>query len=301
MIVYIEKKAKDYEVTKTIIKKFNPKIIEINHYKDIFNRSHQDYNYQKSQNRLILAVKKNFFLYKGSFFCDNRGYKNFYYSTQVLGCVYNCEYCYIGGMYPCGYPVIFVNEDDFLNEANTLKNSFIAISYESDLLAFEGVYPFNKKWINLAKKNSNLLIESRTKSANTKLLPPNPPQNFLLTFSLSPLEINRFEKKAPNLMKRIEAIKIALNKEYNIEIAIDPIIKTDNFKEIYKNFIAVLKKENILNLPIQIGSFRINKDFLKKLKKTHLSEVTYYPYEIKNNQARYKDEKEIVEYIKSLL
>lgn len=300
MIIYIEKKAKNYEVAKAIIKKFNPKVIEINHYKDIFNRSHQDYNYQKSQNRLILAVKENSFLYKGSFFCDNRGYENFYYSTQILGCIYNCEYCYIGGMYPCGYPVIFVNENDFLNEASKLKNSFIAISYESDLLAFEGIYPFNKKWINLAKNNSDLLIESRTKSANTKLLPPNPPKNFLLTFSLSPLEVNKFEKKTPNLIKRIEAIKIALNKGYNIEIVIDPIIKIDNFKEIYKNFIDTLKKENILDLPIQIGSFRMNKDFLKKLKKIHLSEIVYYPYEIKNNQARYKDEKEIIEYIKAL-
>jgi len=300
MIIYIEKKAKNYEVAKAIIKKFNPKVIEINHYKDIFNRSHQDYNYQKSQNRLILAVKENSFLYKGSFFCDNRGYENFYYSTQILGCIYNCEYCYIGGMYPCGYPVIFVNENDFLNEASKLKNSFIAISYESDLLAFEGIYPFHKKWINLAKDNSDLLIESRTKSTNTKLLPPNPPKNFLLTFSLSPLEVNRFEKKTPNLIKRIEAIKIALNKGYNIEIVIDPIIKIDNFKEIYKNFIDTLKKENILDLPIQIGSFRMNKDFLKKLKKIHLSEIVYYPYEIKNNQARYKDEKEIIEYIKTL-
>jgi len=77
MIVYIEKKAKDYEVAKAIIKKFNPKTIEINHYKDIFNKSHQDYNYQKSQNRLILAVKENSFLYKGSFFVIIEGIKTF--------------------------------------------------------------------------------------------------------------------------------------------------------------------------------------------------------------------------------
>ena len=132
-------------------------------------------------------------------------------------------------------------------------------------------------------------------------MPQNPPKNFLLTFSLSPIEINRFEKKAPNLIKRIEAIKVAINKGYNIEIAIDPIIKIDNFKKVYKAFIEALKKENILNLPIQIGSFRMNKDFLKKLKKVHLSEIVYYPYQIKNNQARYKDEKEIIEYIKNLL
>ncbi|GAB6074584.1 SPL family radical SAM protein [Nautilia lithotrophica] len=302
MICYIEKEALNENITQHIIKKFNPQIIEINHYKDIFNRSHQDFNYQKNRNVLILAKKKENFLYKGSSFCNNRGYKNFYYSTQVLGCIYNCEYCYIGGMYPCGYPVIFVNEDDFLYEAEKLKNAYIAISYESDLLAFEGLYPFHKKWIDLAEKRPDLLIESRTKSANADKLPHNPPKNFLLGFSLSPVEINKFEKKAPNLEKRIKALKLVIKKGYNVEIAIDPVIKTENFKEIYKNFIAYLKKEiDLSNINIEIGAFRMNKDFLKNLRKTHISEVTWYPYEIKNNEARYKDEKEIIEYVKELI
>ena len=302
MICYIEKKVLSFPITQQIIGKFNPKIILINHYKDIFNRSHQDFNWQKNKNVLILAEKKDKFLYKGSGFCNSRGYENFYYSTQILGCVYNCEYCYIGGMYPCGYPVVFVNEDDFISEAEKLKNAYIAISYESDLLAFEGIYPFHKKWIELAAKCPDLLIESRTKSANTHRLPDNPPPNFLLGFSLSPVEINRFEKKAPNLEKRIKALKLAIAKGYNIEIAIDPVIKTENFKEIYKNFIEYLKSEiDLSKINIEIGTFRMNKDFLKRLRKIHLSEVTWYPYEIKHGEARYRDEKEIIEYVRELI
>jgi spore photoproduct lyase len=302
LICYIEKEALNENITQHIIRKFNPKIIKINHYKDIFNRSHQDFNLQKSKNILILAKKKDRFLYKGSGFCNNRGYEKFYYSTQILGCIYNCEYCYIGGMYPCGYPVIFVNEDDFLREAEKLKNAYIAISYESDLLAFEGIYPFHNKWIELARKRADLLIESRTKSANTDRLPDNPPPNFLLGFSLSPTEINRFEKKAPPLEKRIKALKSAIDKGYNTEIAIDPIIKTDNFKEIYKNFIDCLKKEiDISNINIEIGAFRMNKNFLKKLRKIHLSEVTWHSYEIQKGEAKYVDEKEIVEYVRELI
>ena len=42
-------------------------------------------------------------------------------------------------------------------------------------------------------------------------------------------------------------------------------------------------------------------ELLKKLRKIHLSEITYYPYEIQNKEARYKDEKEIIEYIKGLI
>jgi len=301
LVCYIEKKAYNYPITNHIIGRFNPKIIEISHYKDVFNRTHQNFNYQKSQNRLILATKEPKF-YKGSKFCNNRGFSEFFYSTQILGCFYNCEYCYIGGMYPCGYPVIFVNEDDFINEAKKLKNAYIPISYESDLLAFEGIYPFHKKWIELAKKRDDLLIESRTKSTNIDKLPNNPPKNFLLSFSLSPFEVNRFEKKAPLLDKRINAIKLAIKKGYNVEIAIEPIIKVDNFKEVYKNFINYLKSEiDLKTINIEIGAFRMNKDFLKKLRKIHLSEVVYYPFEIKNNEARYKDEKELIEYVKGLI
>ncbi|QCT95113.1 spore photoproduct lyase [Caminibacter mediatlanticus TB-2] len=302
MVIYIEQKALDYNITKHIIQKFNPYIITIKHYKEVFNRTHQDFNYQKSQNRFILAFKENNFLYHGSKFCDNRGYENFYYSTQILGCIYNCEYCYLGGMYPCGYPVIFVNEEDFINEAKKLKNAFLPISYESDLLAFEGIYPFHKTWIDLAKEKKDILIESRTKSANVDRLPSNPPDNFLLTFSLSPNEIIIFEKKAPSLEKRVKSIQTAIKKGYKVEIAIDPIIKVDNFKEVYKNFINYLKNNLPLNnIPVSIGAFRMNKDFLKRLRKIHLSPITYYPYEIKNNEARYKDEKKLIEYIKDLI
>jgi len=302
MVCYIESKAFNYALTQYIIGKFKPKLIEISHYKDVFNRTHQNFNFQKSQNRIILAVKENISFYKGSKFCNNRGYDNFYYSTQILGCIYNCQYCYIGGMYPCGYPVIFVNEDDFINEAEKLKNAYIPISYETDLLAFEGIYPFHKKWIELARKREDLLIESRTKSANAKRLPDNPPKNFLLGFSLSPKEINRFELKAPPLEKRVESLKIAIQKGYNVEIAIDPVIKTDNYKTIYKNFIKYLKNEiDLSKINIEIGAFRMNKDFLKRLRKIHLSEVTWYPYKIEKGEARYEDEKEIIEYIKGLL
>jgi len=302
LVCYIEKNIFDTNITQYIIGKFNPKIIKINHYKDIFNRSHQNFNLQKSRNVLILASKKEKFLYKGSAFCNSRGYNEFYYSTQILGCVYNCEYCYLAGMYSSGYPVIFVNEDDFINSAENLKNAYIALSYETDLLAFEGIYPFHAKWIDLARKRKDLFIESRTKSANTDRLPDNPPQNFLLGFSLSPEEVTKFEKKAPGLEKRINALKKALKKGYNVEIAIDPVIKTDNYKKVYKNFIHRLKSEiDLKKINVEIGTFRMNSSFLKKIRKTHLSEVAWYPYEIKNSQARYKDEKEITEYVKNLI
>lgn len=302
MVCYIQKDIFNYNITSHIINNFSPDIIEINHYKDIFNRSRQNFNYQKSKNVLILAKKDKNFLYKGSKFCNSRGYENFYYSTQILGCLYNCEYCYLGGVFPSGYSVIFVNEDDFIASAEKLKNAFVPISYETDLLAYEGIYPFHKKWIDLARRREDLLIESRTKSANVDKLPDNPPKNFILTFSLNPSEIVKFEKKTPSLEKRIKAIQKAISKGYRIELAIDPIIKTPNFYQIYRNFITYLKDNlDLKHIPIEIGAFRLNADYLKKLRKTHLSEIVYYPFKIENKTAKYEDEEKIVNFVKSLL
>jgi len=104
------------------------------------------------------------------------------------------------------------------------------------------------------------------------------------------------------LKKRVNALKLAIKKGYNVEIAIDPVIKIDNFKNVYKNFINYLKNEiDLSKINIEIGAFRMNKDFLKRLKKIHLSEITWYPYEIKNNEARYKDENNLINYVKGLL
>jgi hypothetical protein len=84
-------------------------------------------------------------------------------------------------------------------------------------------------------------------------------------------------------------------KEFGGEVYID-ITKFE------KEILEWCEKEEInLNINIQIGAFRMNNEFLKRLRKVHLSEVTYYPYEIKNKEARYKDEKELIDYVRGLL
>jgi spore photoproduct lyase len=56
--IYIEESAKNYPLSKLAIKKFSKStIIEINHYKDVFNRPNQDFQIQKSSMKLILAKK----------------------------------------------------------------------------------------------------------------------------------------------------------------------------------------------------------------------------------------------------
>ncbi len=112
--IYIEERALDYPFTDKIIHSFpNAQRIIIRHYKDVFNRPRQNFVLQKQSPKLVLAVKEEPFLYKGPEVCENFGYDNFYYASTLLNCLYNCDYCYLQGLYSSANLVAFVNMDDF--------------------------------------------------------------------------------------------------------------------------------------------------------------------------------------------
>ena len=82
----------------------------------------------------------------------------FFYITPMLNCLYNCDYCFLQGMYPSGNIVIFVNQND-LQEAITKEvvemkfqspPKIISVSYNTDLLAMEHILPLTKNWIKFA-------------------------------------------------------------------------------------------------------------------------------------------------------
>ncbi|HQF32180.1 MAG TPA: hypothetical protein PLM73_00580, partial [Petrotogaceae bacterium] len=112
--IYVENQAFKYDETYRITNFFkNSQLIEVSDYRNVFNSHNQNFNLQKKTPDLILAVKKGDFLYKGSDLCH--GYENmdFYYLTNIINCLYDCDYCFIRGMYTSANIVYFVNTDDF--------------------------------------------------------------------------------------------------------------------------------------------------------------------------------------------
>ena len=86
----------------------------------------------------------------------------------MMNCVYDCEYCYLKGMYPSGNLVVFVNLEDFFDKTQELLKEhpvYLCVSYDTDLLAFESVLGYAGEWASFLKQNPNLQIEIRTKSA----------------------------------------------------------------------------------------------------------------------------------------
>jgi len=298
-LVYVEAGILNDQNTRLILNNLNkPKVITINHYKDVFNQSGTQWRVQKAAQKIILAQRTDNFYYKGSDITPAFGFDNFYYNTLALNCIYDCDYCYLQGMFNGAHLVLFVNNNSFISKTAELVNSekkpvYMALSYDTDLLAIEHFYPYCKEWILFCATMPNLFVEIRTKSANTtalKKLTPN--NNIILAWTLSPQTvIKRFEPRTPSMNARIKAIGQAIAMGWRVRICIDPILNFSGWKEAYSHMIDLLNLQINLNHAdsYSLGVFRMNKLFLKRIQTTRdNSPLLFDNYETINDTATYQ-------------
>lgn len=311
--IYIEKEALSNRNTQRIVAKFpNSKIIEISNYKEVFSSNNQNFITQKLSPKLILAVKNENNIYKGAKVCESFNNENFFYTSSIINCLYDCEYCYLQGVYPSANIVIFVNIEDVFEEVKKLLNDlghiYLCISYDTDLLALDNICNFVDKWYEFAKEYKNLKIELRTKSTNIKnIIEKKSLDNFIIAFTVSPdFIVKNYEKYTAVFEKRIEAIKDLQRKGWSIRLCIDPIIYTKNFELIYSDMIkqifVSLDKDKIVD--ISIGFFRISKEYLKKMRRQNSdSRLLHYPYVCENGVYSYSKAKreKALAHIKDIL
>lgn len=308
--IYIEKEAGQYPESKRILERFpNSQVIEIDSYKEVFSRNNQNFSLQKKSPKLILAVKKENYIYEGAKVCESFGNENFYYSSSVLNCIYDCEYCYLQGVYSSGNIVIFVNLDDMFKEIESIlkdRSMYICISYDTDLLALEEVTGFVKRWYEFVNRHENLKIELRTKSASIKLfqnLEPN--KNFIVAWTISPKEFaQKHERGAVSFERRVEAAKVLIDNGWTVRICFDPMIKMESFYEIYGKMVREtferIDGEKILD--VSIGTFRISKEYMKRMKKNRMnSTILNYPFQCQEGVYTYTSEEncKMLEFMKS--
>lgn len=274
-LVYIEEDILTHPGTLQILSKLgNPKVVPIKHYKDVFNQAGSDWRLQKAAQKIILAARRSHFYYEGSDITPAFGFKHFYYNTLALNCIYDCDYCYLQGMFSSAHLVLFVNNDDFIEQTKVLLQQlqepvYLALSYDTDLLAIEHWYPYCKEWIAFASEQTNLTIEIRTKSINIKALQHiKPADNIILAWTLSPQEvINLHEPKTPSAQSRIAAIKKAVEQGWRVRICFDPILHIPNAEMAYMKLVDELASQIQLTSidSFSLGVFRMNQDFLKRM------------------------------------
>ena len=297
--IYVEKKILNNKNTLEILSKFKDvKIIEIDNYKEVFSSNNQDFHLQKLGQKLILASNKPNMIYEGAVVCESFENDNFYYTSSIINCVYDCEYCYLQGVYSSGNIVIFVDIEKVFEEVeelyNKLKTLYLCVSYDTDLLAIENICGFSEKWYYFIEDKKDLKIELRTKSGNIdKFLNLKPLDNFIIAFTLSPENLAlKNEKYTASFKNRVKAIKELQEKGWKVRICIDPLIYSDNFEENYSQMIEYLfneiDKEKVID--ISIGVFRISKEYLKKMRNQNQnSEILYYPFECVDGVYTYSD------------
>lgn len=269
----------------------NAHVVEIAHYKDVFCRGGQKPGLQHRAQALILAQKKGRLLYEGASVCQSFGNPHFYYTSCVMNCVYDCEYCYLRGMYSSGHIVVFVNLEDVFEEVKQLlqqHNVYLCVSYDTDLLALEELTGFVQDWVSFAGQQEGLQIEIRTKCAREDVwgyLPQTP--HVIYAFTLSPeYVVAKYEHGTPSLERRIRSARKAMERGYSVRLCFDPMLYCPDWKTEYRNMLEMVFQEIAPEklMDVSIGSFRISQDYLKKMRRQAPdSQVVQFPYE---NQER---------------
>lgn len=290
--IYIEKKVWSHPGTQRILRHFpKAQIIEINHYKDVFNRRGQDCGQQKRAKSLILAAKEGQLFYKGAPVCQDFGNTNFYYCSTMMNCIFDCSYCYLKGMYPSGHMVIFVNLEDYFAELERMLREtsvYLCLSYDADLLAVESVTGYVRQWAAFASQQENLKLEVRTKSARAGMWRELPClSNVIYAFTISPQPmIEACELGTPSAAARLACALEGLEKGFPVRLCFDPMICLPSWKEDYGVLLRQLDEafsDRQLSMnqltDVSVGCFRISSDYMKQLRRVEpASPAVQFPY-----------------------
>ena len=270
---------------------------------------------QSRSRKLILARKEGQRLYDGAVVCQDFSESHFCYTSLLMNCPFHCAYCYLQGMYPSSNLVMFLNLEDYFSDCRKWiaeKGSlYLCISYDSDLLAMEGIYPYVEEFARFLNQENALRIEVRTKAGGEGLwrkiqklpLSVEGRKRMIFAFTLSPEEIiEEAEEGTARLSSRIFAIQKALEEGYLVRLCFDPMIYHPRWKDLYSNLI----EEVFEKIPMEqihdcsLGSFRISESYLKAMGKAlPNSPHTQFPYE--NSGGYYHYPRELMEEMEGFL
>ena len=277
--VYFEEDVLEYPAVSQV-KQALPKAnwVPIERFQELFNIRNQNFRIQKKNPALILAKKyENFVLPVPSGFGMSSS-KNFYFS-HMYNCLYDCNYCFLQGLYSSANFVLFVNYEDFFEhisqtiEKNKNDTQMFFSGYDCDSLAFDKVSGFSDNLIQFFEQHPNVEVELRTKSIVTSsLLRRNPIKNCIIAFSLSPHIIaNKLDNKAPSIARRIDAIKKLADSGWQIGLRLDPLIYTKDWKNQYAELIFDIMSQ--VKVPsvhsVSYGLLRFPKKMYKKISTLH--------------------------------
>ncbi|MFH1621684.1 MAG: spore photoproduct lyase family protein [Candidatus Omnitrophota bacterium] len=271
--IFIEKDAKNYFITKSIIDKFRrAKIVYINDSKAYIKAkqsktSIKDYN--ERTKKLFLIKEKHDFLKP----CPcSKGVRGCGYYILNLGfsCSYECSYCFLQNYTNVDGIILPVNIEDFIAKLYSFLNYprqlRIGTGEFTDSLVSDDLTRYSEVLINYFSKSRNTILELKTKSNNiNNLLNLKHNRKTAISWSLNPQSlIDSDEWHTSSLRERLDAAKACCDVGYRVGFHFDPIIYSLNWQDLYREVIDLLfKKINQKNIDwISLGTIR----FTPKLK-----------------------------------
>jgi len=299
--IYVERQAMESPQTARILEHFPVgTVVPVRHYKDLFNRGRQRPELQRQSPSLVLARKTGTLLYPGAPVCQSFGNEHFYYTSLAMNCLFDCDYCFLKGMYPSGHMVVFVNLEDYGRELETLLAEhpvYLCVSYDTDLCAIESWTGYVEAFHALIRNHPGLTVEVRTKAACTGLLRRLEPEpGMIFAFTLSPqVVIDACEHRTPSLRQRLETVRTGLQAGHRIRLCFDPMLLIPDWETAYAEMLdcilEILGPDGLRRVQdVSIGSFRIAAGYLKPLRhQAPESAVIQYPFCVENGYAQYPD------------
>lgn len=304
--VYLEQEIQSHPRIEKILAKLKPqRIILCESYQEIFNRKGQSFRLQKNVPSIILAKKRGKLLHEIPKEYGIGGDQNYYFS-HLLNCPFDCQYCFLQGLYPSANFVHFINYEDFqLEMTQTIQtNTYFFSGYDADSLAMEATTSFFQEFYPFFFSHQGAYLELRTKSLFIKpLLNVEAISNVIVAYTLSPEKVcQEIELKAPPLHKRLDAITALQKKGWLIGLRFDPIMNIEGFEKEYRLFFEqVFQKINLeLVHSVTLGSFRLPKPYFKQLQKNMLSKHLLAPLQLdQESHFSYQRKDEMLSFCRS--
>ena len=308
--IYMEQAAADHPRTQKILAAFpNARRIYVENYREIFDRRRQNYPLQQASRALILAQNTGELIHRGSPVCQSFDNRYFYYCSSVMNCLYDCEYCWLKGMYESGHMVIFVNLEDTFREVDRLLRQhpvYLCVSYDTDLLALDPLTGYARAWAEFAASRENLTIEIRSKGVG-RLPDLTLSQRTILAFTMSPDDISRrFERSSPELDTRIRNVQEAMKRGFPVRLCFDPVLVLPGWKKSMAGLMEELDRriDWAAIRDVSIGTFRLSAEYIRRMRSRYPESVLLqYPYVCENGYYHLPDdiEKDAMQYMTQLL
>jgi spore photoproduct lyase len=213
----------------------------------------------------ILLLTKN----KGAFIRDCPGtvkYTCCDYTILHIGtfCTMECSYCILQSYFHPPVLQLFVNHDDLMASLDSVfsqnKKLRIGTGEFTDSLIWETIYPFADKLISRFAKQTNSILELKTKTDNIKhILDVEHNRKTILSWSLNTERIIKSEeRRTSSLNARLHAAARGQSQGYPLAFHFDPMIIypgcEEEYREVIEKLFSCVSPDNIVW--ISLGTFR---------------------------------------------